>query len=148
MALTTVQPSTVEMAVGQAAILLASEPSYFDTEFAPVMFRIMAAAEKRQIVFIQETDTRQIIAFASYGFLAPEVAFAWRHRMRAPSKADLDTPNGECWLLDMVYTSKEVLELLRRSIELKHQARAAVIKFTMLARSYPDYPVGTLKQVT
>ncbi len=145
MALLTTQPANIEMAVGSAAILLASQPEYFDAEMAPVIHRLNATAAARQMIFLQESDMRQIVGFVSYGFLDGPTAFQWRHRLKSPGINDLAAPNGECWLIDFSYGSKEALNLMIKAIRDRCGPRAEVIKMHGMPRTYPDYAVAVLK---
>lgn len=145
MALLVTQPANIEMAVGSAAILLAAQPEYFDAEMAPVIHRLNATAVARQMIFLQESDTRQIIGFVSYGFLDGPSAFQWRHRLRSPGIHDLAAVNGECWLIDFSYGSREAFDIMIAAIRDRNGPKAAVIKMHGMPRTYPDYAVAVLK---
>lgn len=136
-------PSATDMAVGAAAILLSSEPAYFDQEMTLVISRLIAAAETRQIYFLQDMESRTLKGFASFGFFAPKDAFAWRYRLRNPSSNDIQAKNGECWLLDYAYDSADGFKLLMNEIRRRHPENASVVRFHGRRVNYPTFEVGT-----
>jgi hemolysin-activating ACP:hemolysin acyltransferase len=142
MAQNIVFPQSVDMAVGAAAILLSSEPAYFDQELSLVVMRLLAAAEARQVYFLQDVESRSLKGFVSFGFFNPRDAHAWRHRLRNPSTNDIQQKTGECWLLDYSYDTADGFKLLMSEIRRRFPETAQTVNFHGRRVSYPTFEVG------
>lgn len=138
-------PQSVDMAVGAAAILLSSEPAYFDNELSLVVMRLVAAAEARQIYFLQDMETRTLKGFASFGFFDARDEHAWRFRLRNPSFNDIRSKNGACWLLDFAYDNADGFKLLMNEIRRRHPEQASKVNFHSRRVTYPTFEVGTFE---
>jgi len=138
-------PQSVDMAVGAAAILLSSEPAYFDNELSLVISRLIAAAEARQVYFLQDMESRTLKGFASFGFFDPRDAHAWRFRLRNPSLNDIQSKTGECWLLDYAYDNADGFKLLMNEIRRRHPEKANKVNFHGRRVTYPTFEIGTFE---
>lgn len=145
MAQNVVFPQSVDMAVGAAAILLSSEPAYFDNELSLVIMRLVAAAEARQIYFLQDMETRTLKGFVSFGFFEPRDEHAWRFRLRNPGFNDIRAKAGNCWLLDYTYDNPEGFKLLMNEIRRRHPEQANKVNFHGHRVNYPTFEVGSFE---
>ena len=123
-----VTPANEHQALGQALSLCSISPSYVDSELGLVVPRVFAAAQAKRILFLRDTDTNAVVAFATFAFLDPLSAAQWSLQTRAPGVPDFQRADGICFVIDYVFEGSQAKQFADKITEIYKVKTVTAVK--------------------